>query len=153
MQKTCHCPMLNLICRYVLALNISKPFLFTTIEYTDILHHCLCHISLGQCGRGCLCRKVWTQTKILSRTYAILSRIKICRDLRIFWRTLGKKSAFLGQKQCFLGKKCTITWYIFHISLSCHFCSRRKAAKFCHPEVDYFFAYFCLCGHYPQGSI
>ena len=27
-------------------------------------------------------------------------------------------SAFLGQKQCFLGKKCTITWYILHISLS-----------------------------------
>ena len=36
-QKTC--PTLNLLCRYVLALNISKPFLFTTIEYTDILHH------------------------------------------------------------------------------------------------------------------
>ena len=29
-----------------------------------------------------------------------------------------KNSAFLGQKQCFLGKKCTITWYILHISLS-----------------------------------
>ena len=49
---------------------------------------------------------------------AILSRIKICRDLHTFWRSLGKKSAFLGQKQCFLGKKCTITWYILHISLS-----------------------------------
>ena len=44
--------------------------------------------------------------------------IKICRNLRTFWRSLGKKSAFLGQKQCFLGKKCTITWYILHISLS-----------------------------------
>ena len=44
---------------------------------------------------------------------------KICRDLRTFWRSLGKTSAFLmGQKQCFLGKKCTITWYILHISLS-----------------------------------
>ena len=41
-----------------------------------------------------------------------------CRNLRTFWRSLGKKSAFLGQKQCFLGKKCTITWYILHISLS-----------------------------------
>ena len=30
----------------------------------------------------------------------------------------AKKSAFLGQKQCFLGKKCTITWYVLHISLS-----------------------------------
>ena len=27
--------------------------------------------------------------------------IKICRDLRTFWETLGKKSAILGQKQCF----------------------------------------------------
>ena len=49
---------------------------------------------------------------------AILSQIKICRDLRSFWRSLGKKSAFLGQKQCFLGKKCTITWYILHIILN-----------------------------------
>ena len=47
-----------------------------------------------------------------ARTYAILSRIKICRDLRTFWRSLGKKSAFLGQKQYFLGKKSTIAWYI-----------------------------------------
>ena len=38
-----------------------------------------------------------------------LSQIKICRDLRTFWRSLGKKSAFLGQKRCFLGKKCSIT--------------------------------------------
>ena len=38
-QKTC--PMLNLLCRYVLAMNISKPFLFTTFEYTDILHPCV----------------------------------------------------------------------------------------------------------------
>ena len=29
-----------------------------------------------------------------------------------------KNSAFLGQKQCFLGKKCTITWYLLHNSLS-----------------------------------
>ena len=41
-----------------------------------------------------------------------------CRDFRTFWRSLGKKSAFLGQKQCFVGKKCTITWFILHISLS-----------------------------------
>ena len=56
--------------------------------------------------------------KFQARKYAILSRIKIYRDLRTFWKSLGKKSAFLGQKQCFLGKKCTITWYILHISLS-----------------------------------
>ena len=35
-----------------------------------------------------------------------------------FLEIFGQKSAFLGQKQCFLGKKCTITWYILHISLS-----------------------------------
>ena len=44
------------------------------------------------------------------------TRIEICRDIRTFWRCLGKKSAFFGQKQCFLGKKCTITRYILHIS-------------------------------------
>ena len=41
-----------------------------------------------------------------------------CGNLRTFWRSLGKKSAFSGQKQLFLGKKCTITWYTLHISLS-----------------------------------
>ena len=46
------------------------------------------------------------------------ARINICRELRTFWRSLGKRSVFLGQKQCFLGKKCPITGYILHISLS-----------------------------------
>ena len=32
-----------------------------------------------------------------------------CCDLRTFWRSLGKKKAFLGQIQCFLGKTCTFT--------------------------------------------
>ena len=47
-----------------------------------------------------------------------------CRKLRFvaFYALFGdlwvKKSAFLGQKHCFLGKKCTIIWYIWHISLS-----------------------------------
>ena len=30
-----------------------------------------------------------------------LSQIKICRDLRTFWRSLGKKSAFWGQNSVF----------------------------------------------------
>ena len=47
-----------------------------------------------------------------------------CRELRfvaiyaLFGDLLAKKSAFLGQKQCFLSKKCPMTWYILHISLS-----------------------------------
>ena len=77
-------------------------------------------------------RKVWTRTKILTRTYTILSRIKICRNLRTFWRSLGKKSAFLGQKQCFFGKKCTIAWYILHIIVGqiCKFLIMRKSDAF-----------------------
>ena len=63
-------------------------------------------------------RKVWTRTKISSLNIRYLSRIKICCNLRTFWRSLGKNSAFLGQKQCFMGKKCTITWYVLHILLS-----------------------------------
>ena len=52
--------------------------------------------------------KFGLRRKFEARTYAILSGINICRDLRTFFRSLGKKSAFLGQKQCFLGKKCTM---------------------------------------------
>ena len=47
--------------------------------------------------------------------------IKIYRDLHAIWKTLGKKMFVFfwgggGHKQCFLGRKCTITWYILHIS-------------------------------------
>ena len=89
--------------------------------------------------------------------YTILSQIKICRDLRTFWRTFGKKSAFLGQegqevhyymvyiayftelnlqicdyaqKQRICRKNCK---YALNENFHGHFCPRRKAAKFCHP--------------------
>ena len=35
----------------------------------------------------------------------------------LFGDLWAKKVPCFGQKQCFLGKKCTITWYILHISL------------------------------------
>ena len=38
--------------------------------------------------------------KFEARTYAILSRIKICRDLRTFWRSLGKKKCLLHGIYC-----------------------------------------------------
>ena len=54
-----------------------------------------------QGGRSCMGARVASAEKFglgqkfLTRTYAILSRIKICRGLRTFlWRSLGKKSAF-----------------------------------------------------------
>ena len=77
---------------------------------------------MNQGGRSCTgarvadAKKFGLGQKFYARTYAILSRIKICRDLRTFWRSLGKKSAFLGQKQCFLGKKCTISNYMVCIA-------------------------------------
>ena len=46
--------------------------------------------------------------------------IKICRDLRIFWETLGKKSALFWSKTVFLGQElhycmvyCTLDWIEF----------------------------------------
>ena len=78
----------------------------------------------GKNPLGIICRHMTSLGRVAevvrgqAGTYAILPRIKICRDLRTFWRSLGKKSAIFGQKQCFLGKKCTITWYILHILLS-----------------------------------
>ena len=84
-------------------------------------------------GTRGLCQKVWTQTKILSPNIRyFFCNIKICRDLRTFWKSSGKKSAFLGQRQCFLGKKCTITLYILHIILSwvCKFGITRKNDTF-----------------------
>ena len=59
----------------------------------------------NQGGRSCTgaravpAEKFGLGRKFQAWTYAILSRIKICRDLRTFWRSLGKKSAFLGHKQ------------------------------------------------------
>ena len=73
------------------------------------------HSFCSRCQGGRSCAGAWVAhaekfglgRKFEARTYAILSRIKI---YALFWRSLGKKSSFLGQKQCFLGNKCTITW-------------------------------------------
>ena len=95
-----------------------------TVHFLSCLHEHEDMFTVVQGGRSCTGARVAPAEefglgrKFLARTYAILSRIEICRDLRTFWRSLVKKSAFLGQKQCFLGKKCTITWYILHILLS-----------------------------------
>ena len=35
----------------------------------------------------------------------ILSQIKICRDLRTFWRSVGKNQRLLGSKTVFLGQE------------------------------------------------
>ena len=60
-----------------------------------------------------------------------------CRKLRFvtiyaLFGDLWAKKCLLGQKQCFLGKKCTITWYILHISVSyfCKFAITRKNDAF-----------------------
>ena len=47
-------------------------------------------------------------------TYAILSRIKICRDLRTFWRSLGKKKCLFGSKTVFLGQE--VHYYMVYIA-------------------------------------
>ena len=104
-----------------------------------------------------------------------------CRELRfvviytLFWKSLGKKSAFLkifGQKSAFWVKKTVCFGQEVHYSMvyiayftelnlqicdyaqkwricreNCkyaldenfhgHFCPRREAAKFCHPECSY----------------
>ena len=44
--------------------------------------------------------------------------IKIHRDLRTFWKTLGKKSAHLGHLQWFLDKKGTHDKYIIYTELN-----------------------------------
>ena len=84
-QKTC--PMLNLLCWYVLALNISKPFLFTTIEYTDILHPFVTSIwiSVAEVAR-------WRKGSSLKSSDTLL-----CHDIRfvaiyaLFGRLCAKK--------------------------------------------------------------
>ena len=87
--------------------------------------------------------------------------IKVCRDLRTFWRSLGKKKCLFGSKTVFLGQE--VHYYIVYIAyftklnlqicdyaqkrricrekrkyvldenFQGHFCLRRKAANFCHP--------------------
>ena len=61
-------------------------------------------LSPGQGGRSCAgarvapAEKFGLRRKFQARTYAILSRIKICGDLRTFFlRSLGIKSAFWGK--------------------------------------------------------
>ena len=89
--------------------------------------------------------------------------IKICRDLRTFWKTWGKKCFFWDNKSVSWWKKCTDTCFFFacYTELNvqiCNyvykqricrekrkirawrkfcgqFCLRRKAANFCHPAI------------------
>ena len=59
--------------------------------------------------------------------------IKICRDLRTFWKTMGQKVLFWDNN--------SVSWAwsallqgIYCILYFCgHFCPRRKVANFCHP--------------------
>ena len=92
-----------------------------------------------------------------------MSRIKICRDLRTFWKSFGKKNVpfwvknsavLLGQEVhyymvyiayftelnlqiCDYAQKRRICRenckYVLDENFHGHFCPRRKAAKFCHP--------------------
>ena len=90
--------------------SLSHPrwlqyFLFRhTIQYSKLPYTCrydFCQFSINP----------WYM-RVCS--YAILCDIKICRDLRTFWKTLGRKKVlFWVKNQCFLGKKCTITWCIY----------------------------------------
>ena len=106
--------------------------------------------------------KVWFWTKILSLN--IRRDIKICRDERTFWKSLGKKRAFWVKNSVVWARKGTNnTWYVLHNtqlnvqickyvqkqsicrensehvldeSFYGHFCPCRNAANFCHPLVD-----------------
>ena len=78
-------------------------------------------LSFGFCPKGVaevaqrhegLSPKCFDSAENFKPLHTIFCReIKICRDLRNFWKTLGKKGTFLG-------KNCTITWYILHIVLN-----------------------------------
>ena len=91
-----------------------------------------------------------------------MPRVKICGDLRIFWRSVGKKMPFWS-KTVFHGQE--VHYYMVNIAYFTelnlqiweyaqkrricreickyaldenfhgHFCPRRKAAKFCHPGL------------------
>ena len=112
-------------------------------------------------------RKVWTQTKILSPNIryfvANWDLSRFTHFLEIFGQKkclFGSKTVFLGQevhyymvyiayftelilqicdyaqKRCIWRKNCK---YTLDENYHCHFCCRRKAAKFCHP------AHLCKC--------
>ena len=46
---------------------------------------------------GAPAKKFGLGRKFEAQTYAILPQNKICRDLPTFWRSLGKKSAYVAQ--------------------------------------------------------
>ena len=56
-------------------------------------------------------QKVWTQTKIL---ILFCCNINIFRDLRTFWKTVGKLGAFFGSRTLFLGQE--VHYYMANIA-------------------------------------
>ena len=63
-------------------------------------------------GAKGLRQKVWTRTKILGLIYATLSDIKICRDFRTFFKTLGMK-VFFGSNTVFFWARGVLLHGIF----------------------------------------
>ena len=98
--------------RCFLVLSIIKIWCQHVFSFWSIGWQKLCG------GTGGPRRKVWTRTKILSSNIRYFVANWDLSRFTHFLVIFGQKSAFLGQKQCFLGKKCTITRYILHISLS-----------------------------------
>ena len=52
----------------------------------------------GTGARGGPAEKFGLGRKFQAQTNAILSLLKICRDLRTFWRPLGNKKCLFGQE-------------------------------------------------------
>ena len=80
-------------------------------------------------GTKGLRRKVCTPTKILSAN-TFCRDIKICRDLRTFWKSLGKKSVVFWSKTVFLGQE---VHYYMHIIIEnelylkiCNYAQKRR---------------------------
>ena len=79
--------------------------------------------------------------------------IKICRDLRTFWRTGAKKCFFLKQ-HCSSGKKWIITWYIVARRIVMFLSSCDQNCRVSSRETRHFRCTVTICKflHSPKGS-
>ena len=89
--------------------QILDRFLMIMANMSPSLSHSSSFTYKEQGGRSCAgarvapAEKFGPGRKFYARTYAILSRIKICRDLRTFLEIFGQKKCLFGSKAVFLG--------------------------------------------------
>ena len=100
-------------------------------------------------ARGALPKSLDSDGNFKSQHTLVCRDIKICRDLRNFWKSLGKKSVILS-KTVFLGQE--MHYYMvciaYYTELNLQICNNMQKQRNCRKKKVTVFTYTCLTKFY-----